>query len=145
VLHQTATARGATIREGTMVEHLHDDGDGIEVRFSDGSGDRFDVVVGADGIYSQMRDMAFPQAQRPQFTGQSVWRYSLPRPPGFDAVQIYTRAKGIGLVPVSDSAVYLFVTTPEPGNPPFPRDGLAALMRQRLEGSEPAIMELAAQ
>jgi 2-polyprenyl-6-methoxyphenol hydroxylase-like FAD-dependent oxidoreductase len=40
--------------------------------------------------------------------------------------------------------MYLFATTPEPGNPRFPQQGLAAAMRGRLAGAAPAIAELAA-
>ena len=36
---------------------------------------------------------------------------------------------GIGLVPLSQSEMYMYVTTPEPGNPRYPKAGLAAAMR----------------
>ena len=60
------------------------DGDGVTVQFSDGSTVRYDVVVGADGLYSTTRAMLFPEARGPELTGQGVWRYNFPREPGLD-------------------------------------------------------------
>jgi 2-polyprenyl-6-methoxyphenol hydroxylase-like FAD-dependent oxidoreductase len=72
-----------------------------------------------------------------------VWRYNLPRPADLDAMHVYNGPTGAGLVPISRETMYLYATTPEPGNPRHPLDGLAALMRERLSGCAPAIRELA--
>ena len=111
---------------------LHDDGSQVHATFSDGTDGSFGVVIGADGIYSQTRKTIFPDAPEPQFTGQSVWRYNLPRPEGFDALHVYNGPTGVGLVPMSNELISLYATTPEPGNPAFPRSGLAGRMRERL-------------
>src|SRR5690606_30512790 len=42
---------------------------------------------------------------------------------------------GIGLVPLSEALMYMFVTTPEPGNPWYERQTLAATMRHKLAGA----------
>jgi len=48
-----------------------------EVRFADGSGASADIVIGADGIHSQVRaDLFGPD--RPQFTGCVAWRGLVP-------------------------------------------------------------------
>jgi salicylate hydroxylase len=47
--------------------------DRAEVRFADGSGVTADIVIGADGIHSQVRADLFG-ADRPQFTGCVAWR-----------------------------------------------------------------------
>jgi hypothetical protein len=65
----------------------------------------------------------------PEFTGQGVWRYNLPRPEGLDALHVYNGPSGVGLVPISDELMYVFITTPEPDNPSYDRDGIAARMR----------------
>ena len=41
--------------------------------------------------------------------------------------------------------MYMFVTTPEPGNPWYDTNGLAAAMRGKLDGMPPAIAELGQQ
>lgn len=143
VLGDRAISSGANIRLGVSATRLDDDGAGVDVTLSDGSTGRWDIVVGADGLYSETRKMIFADAPDPKFVGQSVWRYNFPRPAEMDALQIYEGPKGIGLVPLSDELMYLFVTTPEPGNPRYPREGLAAAMREKLAGSAPKIVALA--
>ena len=145
VLGDRTKASGAQVRLGVTAEELHDDGAGVDVRFSDGTGGRFDIVVGADGVYSQTRAQVMPEAPQPEFTGQSVWRYNFARPADLDALHVYNGATGVGLVPISNDLMYMYVTTPEPGNPRYPREGLAARMRAKLEHAAPAISELAGQ
>ena len=142
VLGAIAKAAGANVRLGVTAEALDDDGAGVEVRFSDGSQGRYNVVVGADGLYSTTRSMILPDAPEPEFTGQGVWRYNLPKPPELDCLQAYEGPMGVGLVPLSDSLMYMFVTTPEPGAPRYPREGLAAVMRGKLAHVSPAIAAL---
>lgn len=145
VLGDEALALGAALRLGLTVSGLSDDGDKVTVDFADGGRDSYDLVVGADGVYSQIRSMILPEAESPVFTGQSVWRYNFPRPETLDALQVYNGPTGVGLVPMSRKLMYMFVTTPEPGNPRYPQAGLAAAMRSKLEGCAPAIRALGEQ
>ena len=142
VLGASAQGAGATVRLGVTATALDDNEEGVGVRFSDGSQGRYDVVVGADGLYSTTRAMILPDAPEPELTGQSVWRYNLPKPPELDCLQAYEGPMGVGLVPLSDRLMYMFVTTPEPGNPRYPRQGLAAAMRAKLANAPPAIAAL---
>ena len=145
VLGEAAAAAGAEIRRSTMAASLEDDGAKVHVHLSDGSEATFDIAVGADGIYSQTRRRLFPDAPIPAFTGQAVWRYNLPRPDGFDALHVYNGPTGVGLVPMSETEIYIYATTPEPDNPAYPVEGLAARMRQRLADCAPAIRAIAEQ
>jgi 2-polyprenyl-6-methoxyphenol hydroxylase-like FAD-dependent oxidoreductase len=145
VLADAATAAGAEIRCSTTAVSLEDEGSGVHARFSDATEASFDLAIGADGIYSQTRHLLFPEAPRPEFVGQAVWRYNLPRPADFDALHVYNGPTGVGLVPMSDAEIYLYATTPEPDNPQYPMEGLATLMRQRLAGCAPAIRAIAEQ
>ncbi len=141
VLADRAEAEGAKIRLGVVVTELTDD-NGVSVGFSDGSSGRYDVVVGADGVSSQMRELLFPNAKQPEFAGQAVWRYNLRRPDDMVNMRAYDGKMGVGLVPLSDDTVYMFLTTPEPENPRYPREGLARAMREKLEDAPPGIAEL---
>ena len=145
VLGDRTIASGATVKLGITADRLEDDGDCVNVRFSDGTTARYDLVVGADGIYSQTRSAIFPDAPKPQFTGQSVWRYNFARPAGMDALQVYNGPTGVGLVPISDDLMYMYATTPEPSNPRYARERLASTMREKLGGTAPAIRALAQQ
>src|SRR5690606_34875441 len=124
---------------------IRDEGDAVQVRFSGGTTGRYDIVVGADGVYSDTRNAIMPDAPQPEFTGQSVWRYNFPRPTDLDALHVYNGPTGIGLVPISRELMYMYVTTPEPGNPFYPKAGLAAAMRSKLANAAPQIREMAEQ
>ena len=141
VLGGRAIDEGAKVRLGLTALALEDDGQGVNASFSDGSTGRYDLVVGADGVFSDTRRMILPDAPAPEFTGQSVWRYNFPRPPEVDCLRAYDGPIGVGLVPLSDGLMYMYVTTPEPGNPRHPREGLAAAMRSRLRDAPPGIAE----
>lgn len=143
VLGDAARESGATLALGVTATSIAGDSTGVEVRFSDGSSGRYDIVVGADGTYSTTRAMVLPEAPKPAFTGQAVWRYNLPRPAGLDALHVYNGPIGAGLVPISATLMYMYLTTPEPGNPRYPREGLAAAMRGKTTQCAPAIRELA--
>jgi 2-polyprenyl-6-methoxyphenol hydroxylase-like FAD-dependent oxidoreductase len=145
VLGDSARAAGAEVRLGATVAGLRDRGDAVEVRFSDGTAGTFDLVIGTDGAQSQTRALVFPDAPAPAFTGQAVWRYNLPRPATLDALHVYNGPIGAGLVPISAALMYMYVTTPEPANPRFAQQGLAATMRGKVARCAPAIRQLAEQ
>jgi 2-polyprenyl-6-methoxyphenol hydroxylase-like FAD-dependent oxidoreductase len=145
VLADRTLASGATVLLGMTADQVDDLGDAVRVRLSDASEHRFDLVIGADGIQSQTRGRLFPDAPTPEFTGQAVWRYNLPRPAELDSLHVYNGATGAGLVPISDELIYMYLTTPEPGNPHYPRAGLAAAMRSKTAHCAPAIRELTEQ
>jgi 2-polyprenyl-6-methoxyphenol hydroxylase-like FAD-dependent oxidoreductase len=145
VLGARAQAAGAEVRLGLTVDALEQDDAGVTAHFSDATSQRFDIVIGADGLYSRTREQLFPGGAKPEFTGQAVWRYNFPKPVGLDCLQAYDGPIGAGLVPLSAELMYLFVTTPEPDNPWYPLDGLATAMRAKLASMPPAIAALAAQ
>ena len=143
VLGDRTIAAGAEVRLGVTADSIEDDGEGVTVRFSDGSEGRFDIVIGADGVYSDTRQKILPDAEKPEYTGQAVWRYNLPRPADLDSLHVYNGPTGVGLVPMSEELMYMYVTTPEPGNPWYEKKGLAQVMREKLAGTAEPIRELA--
>jgi 2-polyprenyl-6-methoxyphenol hydroxylase-like FAD-dependent oxidoreductase len=145
VLGDRAQAAGASVRLGITAERFDDDGTGVTVTFSDGSSGRWDIVIASDGMYSHTRAEIMPDAPSPEFMGQGVWRYNFARPDDVTALHVYEGPKGAGLVPLSRELMYLYLTTPEPGNPRYPREGLAAVMRDKLEGTAPQIRALGEQ
>lgn len=132
VLAENAEKQGAKIRLGLTADTIKNHDEHVDVIFSDGSEGRYDLVVGADGIYSQTRKTLFPDAARAEFTGQAVWRYNFDRPEGMEGLHAYNGRVGVGLVPMSEEKIYMYVTTPEPGNPRFEKTALAEEMRKRL-------------
>lgn len=143
VLIETTVALGASIRLGLSVQTLEQVGEGVDVQFTDGSRGRYDLVVGADGLYSKMRGLLFGEKYPPRFTGQSVWRYNFPRIAGIDHLASFQGPAGnAGLVPLGRDQMYMFVTSHEPSNPRMDAATLATEMRQRLNGFTGLIGEL---
>jgi 2-polyprenyl-6-methoxyphenol hydroxylase-like FAD-dependent oxidoreductase len=146
VLADRAKRAGADIRLGVTADALDQSEAEVTARFSDGSSAVYDLVVAADGIYSTTRGQLFPDAPAPEFTGQSVWRYNFPRPADHQGLWVFNGPTGVGLVPMSDSQMYMYVTTPEPDNRRYSEDELAAAMRSKLAGvPAPQIQALVSQ
>jgi 2-polyprenyl-6-methoxyphenol hydroxylase-like FAD-dependent oxidoreductase len=122
LLAETAQNAGARIRLSTTVTAIEDRADGVEVWLSDGSRTTVDLLVGADGVHSTVRDLAFPDAPKPFFTGQTVWRVVLPRAAEItDGIVMYYGPRNkVGCNPVSDEEMYIFVVenTPQITRPP---------------------------
>lgn len=66
------------VRFGAEVVGVSQDDDGAEVQLQDGSVVRGDVVIGADGIHSTVRD-AVADVPEPTFSGMLAWRALIPR------------------------------------------------------------------
>jgi 2-polyprenyl-6-methoxyphenol hydroxylase-like FAD-dependent oxidoreductase len=57
-------------RFGDEIESLDDRGDKVEVMFASGDSDSFDMVIGADGLHSRVRELLFgPEARFERFLG----------------------------------------------------------------------------
>lgn len=133
ILLQAAESAGTAIRVGTTISGWTERSDRVEISTSDGRHAQYDLVVGADGVFSQLRTELFPDAPQPIFSGESGWRYNLPRPADMTTSELwYGEQSKVGLVPLSPTLMYLFIVTHEPGNPFMPVAGLAAKMRERL-------------
>jgi 2-polyprenyl-6-methoxyphenol hydroxylase-like FAD-dependent oxidoreductase len=146
VLTQEAQTRGATVHLGVTVESLRQSDSGVDVKFTDGRDGHYDLVVGADGTFSRIRSMVFPDAPAPRFTGQSVWRYNFRRPEQIDHLANYRGFKiNAGLVPLSQDLMYMYVTTIEAENAKMPQDNLHTLMRERIDGFGGMIAEVSDQ
>jgi 2-polyprenyl-6-methoxyphenol hydroxylase-like FAD-dependent oxidoreductase len=143
ILSSAAIEAGTRIRLGLTVDALDDEGDVVRVHFSDGTEADYDFVIGADGIYSRVRSLLFGEVYSPQFVGQSVWRYNLPRPPEVTWGSLYQGPNSkVGLVPLSPTLMYIFVVTAEPGNPWIDKGQLASLMHDRIQGYGGIVAEL---
>jgi 2-polyprenyl-6-methoxyphenol hydroxylase-like FAD-dependent oxidoreductase len=79
ILVDGARRHGANLRFGCTITSLVDDGDGVDVEFSDGSGARYDMVVGADGLRSSVRSL-LGITTVPAPTGMGIWRVFTSRP-----------------------------------------------------------------
>src|SRR5436190_7250787 len=76
-LHEILTTKvresGATVRVGVTVTRIENDPLGVTATLSDGSCSTWDLLIGADGLYSQVREEVFDKGLVPHFTGQVCW------------------------------------------------------------------------
>lgn len=115
ILAQATRAAGVGVKLGGTFERLDTREEYVDVMFSDGSQARYDLVVGADGLYSKVRGEIFADAPEPRYTGQGVWRAVLPRPSEIVCASMWLGHKvKAGLNPVSADQMYLFVTEDRP-------------------------------
>jgi len=145
VLSAAAQKAEVRVRLGVTVARLTQSEGKVTVQFTDGAASDYDFVVGADGVHSQIRTMIFGSHLTPKFTGEGVWRYNVPRPADVDYGSIYASHEGpkAGLIPLTRETAYIFRIGPEPGNPRFPKNELANIMRERLKPFGGAIGDLA--
>ena len=74
LLADATRAAGTTVRLGCTFTSIEQDAEGVELSFTDGQRRRYDLVIGADGLYSKLRETLFPDAPKPRYTGQACWR-----------------------------------------------------------------------
>jgi 2-polyprenyl-6-methoxyphenol hydroxylase-like FAD-dependent oxidoreductase len=117
ILADATRKAGTNIRLGCTFDALEQDAEGVEVSFTDGTRRRYDLVIGADGLHSKVRQSIFPNAPQPRYSGQGVWRAVVPRPPGLRSTAMWVgpRVKP-GVNPVSRTHMYLFITEPRAVN-----------------------------
>jgi 2-polyprenyl-6-methoxyphenol hydroxylase-like FAD-dependent oxidoreductase len=113
ILRHHTLASGTAVRCGTSFRSTEPDGDGVIVAFTDGRAERYDLVIGADGLHSKVREAVFPEAAKPKYTGQGSWRAVVPRPAEITRAAMFMGPKiKAGVNPVSKEEMYLFVTEP---------------------------------
>ena len=134
ILTDAAEAAGARIRLGLTVSSITSHDDRADVVLSDGSKETYDLVVGADGIRSHVRQMIFGREFDPQYTGHGVWRFTVQRTPDVThQIMLYGVGIKAGVMPVSHDQMYLLLVTNEPDNPWMAPERLADLLRERLQ------------
>jgi 2-polyprenyl-6-methoxyphenol hydroxylase-like FAD-dependent oxidoreductase len=117
VLHALMQRRVAEarvgVRLGLSVDDLANRDGGVDVRFSDGSSGRYDLVIGADSVRSRVRDLAFPHMSEPVRTGQGCWRVAISKPPNLTQGEMFFGHKyTAGITLCGTDAVYLWLLTP---------------------------------
>ena len=116
---------------GLTVEDLTQSEGRVDVTLSNGERDIFDLVVGADGIRSQIRDMA-GFAIEPRYTGFGVWRSVHKRPAELtDKIMMMGVGKRFGIMPISDDRLYTFGTIAEPKDRYYDPRSWADTMREK--------------
>ena len=90
-----ATRDDVTYRFGDSIEALDEDADGVDVTFRSGLRRRFDLVIGADGLHSRTRALAFgPEEQFHRYLGYCFAGFTMPNPLGLSHEGVMWNAPG---------------------------------------------------
>lgn len=115
IMIEEVQSLGAKVRLGVTLDTFVEQDDGMEVHFTDGDSARYDLVVGADGIYSKLRGKLFDNPVEPVYSGQMSWRVIAPRPAEMNVGKFYFGHANVGgIVPCSQDEVYGFVLSAVP-------------------------------
>jgi 2-polyprenyl-6-methoxyphenol hydroxylase-like FAD-dependent oxidoreductase len=105
------------IHTGAQCTGVEQRGERVAVRFADGSETAADVVIGADGLRSAVRQSIFPGMPL-RYSGQTSYRatvdYTLP--PGFDGMgwEVWSAGARVGFSAIGHGEVYWYVTRDAP-------------------------------
>ncbi|WP_269047516.1 FAD-binding domain [Paenarthrobacter sp. Z7-10] len=133
---------------GDTVQDLTDDGDRVRVTFESGRTGDFDLVIGADGLHSRVRRLAFgPDEAYERYLGMVVAAFEADRYPERDELVAMMHADiGFQTVRLSlrEDATLFLVSLRHDGDAPTDRAAQESLLRAKLSGKGwevPAILD----
>jgi len=122
VLYDLTRDRQVRYRFDDCIGALRDDGAGVDVRFASGTEQRFDMVIGADGMHSNTRALVFgPEAKFNRYLGFCFNLFALPNDLGlsYEAVVHAEPGRLAGVYAVGDSPVLQGFLNFAVDEPPF--------------------------
>jgi 2-polyprenyl-6-methoxyphenol hydroxylase-like FAD-dependent oxidoreductase len=143
VMADAVARAGVPVHLGVTVADLDSHPDHAAVTLTDGRTERFDYVVAADGAHSAMRSRILPDAPPLRFAGQVIWRAEAASPAGLERYTMMLAGPiRLGLVPLPDGRLYLWMLDSTIGPERPPRDRLLELFQERMTrfgGHGPAV------
>ena len=143
LFEEKAKSHGARVYRGVTAGKIEPSRTGPTVTLSDGQVNRYDLVIGADGIWSWTRREIFPDAPTPEYAGQMSIRWMAPGPDVPDEGFYMGKEGRVGFYNMPQGLVYVpaVIASAEPIRPK--RDELFTLFDNLLATfSAPAITEL---
>ena len=107
--------RDINVRFNTTCKKIQQTGDSVIVEFSDGAAETFDLVIGADGIHSSVREQVFGQNFL-QYCGWRIWTWWLPKEykQSSGAIGYYGSGKICAVLPFFETSVAYLVALTSP-------------------------------
>lgn len=110
ILFAHAEKAGVTVHFGAKVTGLEQTADGVEVFVNGASVGTYDLLVGADGLNSTVRDLIGIDT-KPEPTGMGIWRSFVSRPAEVQRSELYYGGPVYiaGYTPTGDDTMYAFL------------------------------------
>ena len=115
ILRDRTREAGVEVRLGLTASAFTEAADHVTAHFTNGTSGDYQAVIGADGAYSSLRALLFPEAPPLTYTGQYCWRVNAPRPPSVTQPYFYMGGQvTAGLMPCSADGMYMWLLNQEP-------------------------------
>jgi 2-polyprenyl-6-methoxyphenol hydroxylase-like FAD-dependent oxidoreductase len=134
ILLAEAAATGVNVRLGTSFKSVDSLPERVRVELTDRSMATYDLLIGADGIHSKIRELLFPEVG-PVYCGQAIWRAGVPRPDGSFTTELHLGGPYgvVGICPISSEDAYVYLIETAGESPRGERDGLGGQMLEKLK------------
>ncbi|AGZ44616.1 FAD-dependent monooxygenase [Actinoplanes friuliensis] len=117
---------------GDSITALDETPDGVDVTFASGLRRTFDLVVGADGVHSNVRRLTFgPERQFVRHLGYYVAGWKVPEAPGREAVGYNVPGR---LASLGDDQAFVAFSAPELTYDRHDRDAQKQIVREHFAG-----------
>jgi len=134
----------AAIHLGTSVAQIAQHSDCVDVELTNGRAERFDLVIGADGLHSRVRELSFGHVPT-VYAGYTCWRFvvdvQLERS---GLCEMWGRGLRFGCVPIGEHTSYIFAVANAAPDTPDPEAGRLQRLRKRFSsfgGPAPALLD----
>lgn len=110
ILLSRAQELGVGLHMGVTLDRYLDREAGVTAFLTNGAVRDYDIIVGADGIYSTLRSKLFPHI-KPRRLGQITWRVEVPRRLGTFTSELHFGGEFgvVGICPITETRSYLYV------------------------------------
>lgn len=134
ILLGNAAKEGTQVRTATSPTQIEQQAGAATVTFSTGERRDYDLVIGADGLRSTVRDLVLGPL-RPEFREQGAFRIILRRPAELTAhVQVHSHGEvALGLMPTASDQMYMYCLFPVDEDYRPPAAEVVGLARARIE------------
>ena len=122
LLYDQTRTGAVRYRFNDSIESLEDDGSGVDIRFRSGARDRYDMVIGADGLHSRVRQLVFgPEKQFSHYLGFCFNIFSMPNDMGlsYGGISYSEAGRSAGAFAMRDSKEVLAFLNFATDEPPF--------------------------